>query len=109
MSEQQAVVARFGTRALSGESPMQLIRDAVKEIVAVLRVDVAVVAIDDGDRDDLPLAASTGSRTTASTTCDSPAAANSFTGFVLESPFPVSMPDVDASTPASRCSTASGA
>ena len=98
LADQQAVVARFGTRALSGESPMPLIRDAVAEIVATLGVDIAGIAIDDGHPEGLPMAASHGLPNEGTETVRIPRGPQSFTGFVLDSPEPVSVADVEADT-----------
>jgi diguanylate cyclase (GGDEF)-like protein len=94
LADQQAVVARFGTRALSGEPPMQLIRDAVTEIVATLGVDIAGIAIDDGHPVGLPMAASYGLPDEGLETLRIPRGPQSFTGFVLDSAEPVAVPDV---------------
>ena len=74
---------------------MQLIRDAAQEVVTVLGVDVAVVAIDDGDPDGLPVASSYGFSAEVGDDMRLPRGPSSFAGFVLDSPFPVSVPDVD--------------
>ena len=74
---------------------MQLIRDAAKEIVTVLGVDVAVVAIDDGDPDGLPVASSYGFSAEVGDDMRLPRGPSSFARIVLESPLPVSVPDVD--------------
>jgi diguanylate cyclase (GGDEF)-like protein/PAS domain S-box-containing protein len=96
LADQQAAVARFGTRALSGEAPMQLIRDAVTEIVATLGVDAAGITIDDGHPEGLPMAASHGLPDEGLAAVRIPRGPQSFTGFVLNSPEPVSVPDVAA-------------